>query len=102
MLEKIRASLQKELELICGANVYFQPPETLTLKYPCAIYQIADAPSVYADGIKYNQAIRFQITYVTKKAMDDAVEKMLRNPFFNFQRFFASAGLNHYVFSTER
>ena len=102
MLAKTRTSLQSELESICGTNVYFQPPETLTLKYPCVIYQIIDSPSVYADGIKYKQAIKFQIMYVTKKAVDDVVDKILRNPFFNFQRFFASAGLNHYVFTAER
>lgn len=34
-------------------NVYFQPPETIKLSYPCIIYNISIPKMVYADNSKY-------------------------------------------------
>ena len=36
--------------IIGNGNVYFQPPESVKIKYDCIIYEVTDADTKYADG----------------------------------------------------
>ena len=49
-MAKDRLSLHNILVSILGtSNVYFQPPTTITLKYPCIIYKLDDIEDVRAN-----------------------------------------------------
>ena len=53
-----RLDLQKELEILLGINqVYFQPPATIKLSYPCIIYSIGIGNAKYANNKTYNISI---------------------------------------------
>ena len=46
--------LQETLETILGSeNVYFQPPESYKIEYPCIIYERANIKAIKADNIGY-------------------------------------------------
>ena len=46
-----RLKLQEELEEILGSkNVYFQPPASVKLKYPCIIYELTNTDVKRADN----------------------------------------------------
>lgn len=94
-----RLNLDNELRAI-KENVYFQPPESLKLKYPCFIYNLSSITPIYADDKTYKYHRRWQITYVTQKPDDDLIEIMLsRFKMITFDRHFTSDRLNHYIFN---
>ena len=95
-----RLELQKTLSELLGSNdVYFQPPASIRLKYPCIIYNLTNIEARRADNVAYNLDNGYEITYITKDPDDGFKEKLIKAfPKCRFNRFFTSDNLNHYVF----
>lgn len=53
-------------ELIGNTNVYFQPPESIKLKYPCIIYKKVDPFVMRADDRAYNVTTCYDVTIISK------------------------------------
>lgn len=95
-----RLRLHEELCKILGSrNVYFQPPESVKLKYPCIIYKRNNADTQYADNTSYTFQIAYQITYVDKNPdTEDILRKLSAFPKCRFDRHYTADNLNHDVF----
>lgn len=94
-----RLELQELLEGIVGSrNVYFQPPESMRIKYPCIIYQFDSYSTDNADDILYREEKRYQVTYIDKNPDTNIPEILHRLEYCYFDRFYTSSNLNHYVF----
>ena len=58
-----RLKLQETLEQVLGSkNVYFQPPESMRLKYPCIVYGISSGDTIFANNVPYKFDISYQVT----------------------------------------
>lgn len=91
--------LQFLLENLLGSkNVYFQPPSTTKINYPCIIYQLDYVRSVYANNLPYNNAKRYALTYVSKSPDQYIPDKIGLLPMCSFSRLYISDNLNHYVY----
>ncbi len=96
----LRLDLQKILEEILGSrNVYFQPPESVKIKYPAIIYNLDYVKTQHGDNFSYVRKRRYSITLITKDPDNEFVEKILDLKSCSFERFFTSDNLNHYVFN---
>lgn len=95
-----RLELQMILESVLGSvNVYFQPPPTLRMQYPCIVYNRDAAEMKYADSTLYNYMQRYQVT-VIDRAPDSPFPLMVANlPLCRYDRFFTADNLNHDVFT---
>lgn len=96
-----RLNLHEELCTLLGSrNVYFSPPESVKLKYPCIIYKLNDTSTRFADDQAYNIRKRYSLTYISPKP-DSNIEEtfQLTFPLCTFDRFFTSDNLNHYTFN---
>lgn len=93
-----RLQLQSLLETFVE-NVYFQPPENITLKYPCIIYKRDYANSMFADDIPYNYTLRYSIMVIDRDPDSVIPSKVAAMPMSLFNRFFTAENLNHDVFS---
>lgn len=95
-----RTELQKKLEGIPGVRgVYYQPPESLKLKYPAIIYSRASIGNTHADNSVYRQDISYElivIEYDPEGAITKAVSQL---PMCRHNRHYVSDGLNHDVFT---
>lgn len=60
-----RTGLHSILTSICP-HVYFNPPETLKMEYPCIVYKLASIENRHADNIKYKTDISYDLTYISK------------------------------------
>ena len=58
----IPESIQEEAE----ARVYFQPPESMRLQFPCFIYSRTGANQTYANDKDYMFRQKYSLTYVTR------------------------------------
>lgn len=93
-----RQELQTILENILGSsNVYFQPPPTFRMKYPCIVYKRTTADTQFADNAPYTFRVRYQITYIDRSPENEIVGKIASLPMCVYDRFYTSDGLNHDV-----
>lgn len=94
-----RLDLHSELVKVLGTNnVYFQPPESLKLIYPCIVYERSDIRSFDADNKKYLKTHHYTITVIDKDPDSKIVENISELQKIRFIRHFATEGLNHDVF----
>lgn len=95
-----RLDLQTQLEEILGSrNVYYQPPESIKLSYPCIIYGLDRIDTRDANNRKYKIDKSYQLTLIDEDPDSDLVEPILELPMCRFDRSFSSDGLNHYTFT---
>lgn len=94
-----RLDLQELLEEILGApNVYFQPPASVQLTYPCFVYQRDTLDTKFADNAPYNLKQRYQVTYIDRDPDSEVPSKLAALPMCAFDRFFVADNLNHDVY----
>lgn len=96
-----RLELHEELCTILGSRkVYFQPPESRKLEFPCFIYHLASGSTKRADNYTYNYVRQYDLLYVTKNPDDPLIDRLVRAfPLIRFSRFYAKDNLNHYAYS---
>ena len=94
-----RLELQTMLEQFVS-NVYYQPPPSLSMAYPCIVYQRDNAITKFADNNPYSHEVRYQITIIDRNPDSDIPGKVAMLPKTLFNRYFAANGLNHNVFTT--
>lgn len=94
-----RLLLDAKLRTILGsANVYFQPPPNYVMQYPCIVYERDDAHRQSADNHPYFWKQRYQVTLIDKSPDSDVIDVLAALPLSEFDRHFATSGLNHDVF----
>lgn len=97
-----RLELHQKLLAICESDdphVYFQPPESVRLKYPCIIYHLTPGVVRRADDMAYNY-IRCYDVLIIDSDPDVLWDKKMLESFKNcsFSRSYASDNLNHWAF----
>lgn len=95
-----RLQLQTLLEALLGSrNVYFQPPSTVKMKYPCIVYSLSDIDTKFADNIPYSNKRRYQSTAIDPNPDSVIPDKLALLPMCVFDRSYTADNLNHYVFN---
>ena len=94
-----RLELQKKLEEILGTrNVYFQPPESIKLIYPCIIYSKEPSSVNHADNIRYLTKDQYSILVITKDQESNIPNKILNNFKYCYEnQFYISDNLYHFA-----
>lgn len=91
-----RLDLQHRFEEVLGSkNVYFQPPETIKLKYPCIIYSLADIYTRNADDLHYTMQKVYNVTVISRDPDNTIAEALLRYPKTRFDRRYVTDNLYH-------
>lgn len=97
---KSRIELQTMLEELLGSrNVYFQPPASIKLKYPAIVYSLSDIVNRYASNAVYKQNRPYTLTYIDEDPDSENIDKISKLPYCEFDQFFTSDNLNHYIFT---
>lgn len=95
-----RLQLQSKFEEILGSRkVYFQPPETMKIDYPCIIYFKSNLPISYANNGIYKQKQGYTVTYVDKNPDSEMPNTILHSfEYIRIDSYYRSEGLNHTKF----
>lgn len=78
-----RLSLQSELQALIGVrtdgkqNVYFQPPESVKLNYPCIVYKKRPASILRADNKPYKYMQGYDVTTITFDPDSDLSKRVI-------------------------
>lgn len=99
-MDQRRLQLHNVLVGILGTTqVYFQPPESLRIDYPCIIYKRDYIDTVFADNSVYSRKKRYQVTIIDRDPDSDIPDKVAQLPLCLFDRFFVADNLNHDVYN---
>jgi hypothetical protein len=94
-----RLQLHELLVEILGTNyVYFHPPPTVSMVYPCLVYKRDFADTKFADNQPYNSSKRYQVTVIDRDPDSEIPERIAALPKCVFDRFFTADDLNHDVY----
>ena len=95
-----RVELQRLLEALLGSqNVYFQPPESYKMNYPCIVYHRDNVEIEHADNKPYAHRKKYQLTIIDKNPDSTIPDRIEMIPTCNFNRHFTADALNHDVYS---
>ena len=87
------------VSLLGSSNVYFQPPASFQLSYPCIVYERSRIRTRFANNEPYNHDKQYTLTVIDEdpdSAIPDLVAGLSRCV---HDRSFKSDQLNHDVFS---
>ena len=79
-------------------NVYFQPPPSVRMDYPCIVYHRDYELTNYADYIPYKRRKRYLVTVIDRDPDSGIPDKVASLPLCVYDRFYTADNLNHDVF----
>lgn len=95
-----RSDLQTILEGIDGeTEVYYQPPASVRMSYPCIVYSLDAGQNDRADDILYKYTKRYQVTVIDRNPDSELPDAVVALPMCEFERTFRADNLNHFVFN---
>ena len=86
-------------EILGSRNVYFNPPESVKLRYPAIVYNRKRIDNTYANNGVYTQSDAYEVTVIDYDVESEIVEKVSKLPMCSFDRNFKSDNLDHNVFT---
>lgn len=94
-----RLELQSILTDILESNhVYFQPPPSVQMEYPCIVYSRDYELYNYADDITYKRRKRYLVTVIDRNPDSEIPDKIAELPLCTYDRFYTADNLNHDVY----
>ena len=86
-------------EILGSPNVYFQPPESIKMKYPCIVYHNHGEHKRNANDKMYLFTRAYDVTVIDPNP-DSEIPSRLREafPYCRYQRHFTIDNLNHETF----
>jgi len=85
--------------LLGSSNVYFQPPSTVKMQYPCIVYGRNKLETSYADNLAYSSRLAYTVTVIDANPDSVIPEKVSALPLCRFDRHYTAENLNHDVFN---
>lgn len=98
MGQMLRTDLNDLLLTICS-NVYFQPPETVKLKYPCIIYSLSVLDNAFADNKPYLHRKRYTVMVIDRDPDSLIPGVVAELPYCRHDRSYTVDNLYHHVFT---
>lgn len=84
-------------ELLGSSNVYYQPPETIKMKYDAIKYSKKNITSVHADNNKYLMRDCYELIVISRLPDNPVIKKLLALPYCSYDRYYVADNLNHDV-----
>jgi hypothetical protein len=93
-----RTDLHAVFKAIVG-NVYFQPPETTQMKYPCILYSRQLGDTKFANDTPYVHDVQYQVMVIGTDPDSEILGKVAMLPKCLFVRHYVVSNLHHDVYN---
>ena len=91
--------LQSKLEeLLESPNVYFQPPESVKMKYDAIKYKKTRIQARYANNTLYSKMNCYEVIVISRQPEHPVIDKLLRLPYCSHETAYKADNLYHDVF----
>lgn len=88
-----------DIFLLFVPNVYFEPPPTTVMEYPCIVYHRNDADTKFANNFPYQYTKRYSVMVIDDDGDSELPDMIAALPMCLFNRFYTADNLNHDVFN---
>lgn len=93
-----RLELHDKLLAICE-HVYYQPPETIKMVYPCIIYELERDDLIHADDYAYHRKKRYSVMIVDRNP-DSSLPDIFSEAFnIGMSRHYTADNLHHFAYT---
>lgn len=93
-----RLELHSRLLEICD-HVYYQPPETFKMTYPCIVYDLAKDDLIHADDFAYVRRKQYSVTIIDRNP-DSLLPDRFSDEFnAGMERHFTADNLHHFSYT---
>lgn len=93
-------NLQSKLEELLGSeNVYFQPPESVKMKYDAIRFSRTRIETRYANNAMYSKMNCYEIIVISRKPDHPVIDKLLQLSYCSHDRSYRADNLYHDVFT---
>lgn len=92
-----RLELSRKFKMIVP-NVYYQPPATVKMTYPCIRYELSRFYSVHAGNLRYMKKPRYTVTVIDRDPDSRIPFDLMEFPLCSFDRYYCADNLHHWVF----
>lgn len=94
-----RLELHEVLKGVLGTNnVYFQPPPSLKMHFPCIVYERVRINTRFADNDPYHLYDVYQVTFIGTDPDSDIPKKLSKLSRTVFERFYINDNKYYNVF----
>lgn len=95
-----RLQLHEELCVLLGTrNVYFDPPASVTMRYPAIRYSRKQIDKLYANNSAYKMLTPYELILIDKDPDSGYVDKILQLPYCSHDRHYVADNLHHDTFT---
>jgi hypothetical protein len=95
-----RETFHELLEVLLGStHVYYSPPPTIQMQYPCIVYQRSKIDTKFADNQPYSQKTRYKVTVIDQNPDSVIPGRVSMLPLCVHETNFVTSNLNHDVFT---
>ena len=96
----LRLELHEILKAIPGVReVYFQPPESIMLDYPCIVYSRSYINTQHANNRPYKLLDKYSLTVIDSDPDSQIPKEIFGLPACTYDRHYTADNLNHDVFT---
>lgn len=81
------------------SRVYFQPPSTMKMEYPCIIYRRSSRKDTFSNNARYLSMKQYTVIVVDKNPDSEIPDRILDLPYSSHNTPFVVDGLNHDVYT---
>lgn len=94
-LDDVETAIWRE----ASERVYYQPPETIKMVYPCIIYDLERDDLLHADDAAYHRRKVYSVTIVDKNPDSELPDQL--SDMFNagMERHYTADNLHHFVYT---
>ena len=86
-------------DILGTTHVYFQPPESVKLEYPCIIYSRSSGDTQFGNNKPYVYYQRYSIMVISRDPDSDLVYKVSKLPMCIYDRHYTADNLHHDLFN---
>lgn len=79
-------------------KIYFQPPASIRLTYPCILYKLTEMPPAFANNFPYKIEHSYELTVIDTDPNSPLRERISKMQLCRLSRCYESDNLHHYVF----
>lgn len=94
----LRSLYERVTKKSSEGKVYFQPPASVRLSYPCIIYKLIDMPTNNANNFPYKIEHCYELSVIDTDPNSELREQVARMFTCRLVRVYESDNLHHYVF----
>lgn len=92
-------ALLEQISELPESKVHFQPPNGVHMSYPAIVYSRSRAETDYADNLPYRSAQAYSVTVIHADPDNVIRDQVAALPYCSYDRWYATDGLNHDVYT---